>query len=125
MTMMTLGMFAFERASLPYQRLGRRADWRHAESERFGARPTSQFLGPGADDVELAGVLLPGLAGSYGSLDTIRSMAAQGDAWPLIDGSGAILGRYRIDALDTEGEHFFEDGAARKTDFRLSLARVD
>ncbi|EKK44003.1 phage P2 GpU family protein [Escherichia coli 8.0569] len=52
-------------------------------------------------------------------------MANEGRAWPLIEGTGNILGMYIVDKVSTTRTEFFSDGAARKIDFTLSLKRVD
>jgi len=52
-------------------------------------------------------------------------MANEGRAWPLIDGTGLILGMYVIEKVTHTHTEFFSDGQARKIDFSLSLKRVD
>lgn len=58
--LLALGLFVFSMDSLPFSELQRRTDWRHAKNERHGARPASQFLGPGEDKVTLLSALIPG-----------------------------------------------------------------
>lgn len=124
--LMALDMFAFEIGTLPYQELQRSWEWRHAQSERFGARPASQFIGPGAETVELSGALHPGHGiGDYSSIDTIREMADTGDAYTLVSGVGDVLGDFFIRKLSLQQSLFFVDGAPRKSDFTLSLERAD
>ena len=67
MAMMTLGLFVFDLPSLTYQQLQRRTTWRHAFSDRVGARPLGQFVGEGDDDITLTGMLLMGDVTVYGS----------------------------------------------------------
>lgn len=123
--MMSLGLFAFSIDSLAYQELARRTSWRFASSSRVGARPASQFLGPGEDSFSLKGVLLPELAGDVGALNTLREMGDKGDAWPLVDGTGVVHGNFEIHDLSDNRSTFFQDGAARHIDFELQLHRVD
>ena len=124
--LMALDMFAFEIGTLPYQELQRSWEWRHGKSDRFGVRPAIQFIGPGAETVELAGALYPGEGiGAYSSIDTIREMADKGDAYTLVSGVGEVLGDFIIGKLTMKQELFFVDGAPRKSDFRLALDRVD
>ncbi|OCC25326.1 hypothetical protein MB02_01240 [Croceicoccus estronivorus] len=126
MRMLALDMFVFQIGTLPFQELRQRYEWRFGDSERFRARPASQFLGPGAETVELAGVLYPGDGiGSYGSIERLKALAETGDAYELTAGTGEVLGSFTIRTLDLTRSVFFEDGAARKTDFTLSLLRVD
>ncbi len=123
--MMTLGTFLFEIGSLPYQELSRRTDWRHGQSDRFGLRKASQFLGPGDDKITLTGALFPGTIGSFSSIETVRDMAGTGEAFTMLDGQGNVLGQWLIRSLDTRQSVFFVDGVARKADFTLELERTD
>lgn len=123
--MLSLGMFVFELATLPFQEKSRRTSWRHARNSRVGARPSNQFLGPEDDTITLAGDLLPDIAGDPGSLDTLRQMADEGGAWPLTDGLGNVHGAWVIDAIDERQGNFHANGQARRYDFSISLHRVD
>ncbi|WP_286976845.1 phage tail protein [Pseudomonas sp.] len=123
--MMTLGMFVFGMPTLAYQEFQRQTDWRHSSTSRIGARPARQFVGPGEDIITLPGVLLPELAGKTLSLDALRIMADTGKAWPLIEGTGRIYGIYVIESMSETRTLFFKDGAARRIEFSLKLARVD
>lgn len=122
--LMTLGIFAFEIGTLPYQELTRKTEWRHARSPRFGAREASQYLGPGAEKVTLSGALFPGVAGSYASLRDLRDMGDQGEAWPLVDGEGRVLGNFTIDSIDERQAVFMVNGVPRTADFTIELSRV-
>lgn len=123
--LLALGLFVFSMDSLPFSELQRRTDWRHAKNERHGARPASQFLGPGEDKVTLSGALVPEIAGSYSSLNRLREMAGSGDAWPLVDGAGTVLGTFRIIAVDERQSAHVAGGFARKIEFGIDLERVD
>lgn len=123
--MMALGLFVFMRSTLPYQEFQRQSDWRHPTNSRVGARPASQFVGPGDDKITLSGVLVPEIAGARLSLDLLRLMADMGMAWPLVEGSGRLHGLYVIESLSETGTLFFRDGAPRRIEFSLALKRVD
>lgn len=123
--MLSLGLFVFELASLPFQDLQRDTSWRHARTSRVGARPASQFLGVDDDTITIAGVLLPALAGDASSLETLRQMGDDGDAYALVDGRGRVHGSWVIDRLGEGQTIFFEDGTPRKIDFMIGLHRVD
>ncbi|MFY9351640.1 MAG: phage tail protein [Sphingobium sp.] len=125
MQLMSLGLFVFELATLPFSEMQRRSDWRHPASDRVGAPPAAQYVGRGEDNVTLSGVLMPEAAGTLDSIEQLRAMADAGDAYPLIDGRGVIIGLYVITALDERKSHFLDNGVARKTDFALDLRRVD
>lgn len=123
--LMTLGMFVFSMDSALYDSLTRSREWRHATAERFGARAASQFIGPGNDNVSLSGRIVPEIAGRYSAIETLADMAKTGDAYPLIDGLGRILGHYRIVRLDEDHVAIMAGGLPRMLDFRLELERTD
>ena len=123
--MMALGTFVFSLPDLAYQQLQHAAAWRHASSERIGARAAHQFVGPGDETIELSGLVAPEVTGTPASLDTLRSLADEGRPLSLVDGTGVVHGAFVITALNQTRTLFFEDGAARRIDFQLSLLRVD
>ena len=123
--MMALGMFVFSLETLAYQEFQRQTAWRHGKTSRIGTNPARQFLGRDDDTITLPGVLLPGLAGSPLSLDTLRMMADTGKAWPLVQGDGRIFGLWVIESLSETRTLFFRDGAARRIEFNLKLTRID
>lgn len=123
--MMALGTFVFSLPQLAYQQLQRSTSWRHASSERVGARAAHQYVGPGEDTIELSGLIAPELTGDPASLDLLRAMADEGRPLALVDGTGLVHGAYVITAIDEEHTLFFADGAPRRIEFRLSLLRVD
>ena len=123
--MLALGMFVFMRQTLPYQTLQRDAEYRWPSNSRVGKRDAFQFLGVGEEKITLAGVLYPEVTGGRMTMTTIRLMAEEGRAWPLLDGTGMIYGMYVINNVSDTGSVFFSDGTARKIDFTLTLTRVD
>jgi hypothetical protein len=123
--MMALGMFVFGLPTLAYQELQRQTEWRHPSSSRVGTNPARQFAGRGDDTLTLPGILLPELAGSLLSLDALREMANTGKAYPMVEGSGRILGLWVIERLSETRTLFFPDGTPRRIEFSLGLTRVD
>ncbi|WP_375592128.1 phage tail protein [Chitiniphilus eburneus] len=123
--MMSLGMFVFQLRTLPYQQSQHQRGWRHASNSRVGQRPALQYVGPDSEKMGLSGVLYPGLTGGESQLAELASMADSGERYPLIDGTGAVLGLFVIESLQVTRSEFFSDGAARKIDFDLQLVRAD
>lgn len=123
--LMVLGLFVFERRTLPYQSMQYSKDYRWASNDRIGKPPAYQYLGEGETTRTLSGVLYPEITGGRLSLTAIELMADEGRAWPLIDGTGMIHGMYVIDKVTHMHTELFSDGAARKIEFSLSLKRVD
>jgi len=123
--MLALGMFVFMRQTLPYQNMQRETSYRWPSNSRIGKRDAFQFLGVGEEKITLSGVLYPELTGGRLTMTTVRQMADEGRAWPLLDGSGTIYGMYVINSVSETGSLFFADGSPRKIDFTLTLTRVD
>ncbi len=125
MPMMTLGTFVFSLPTLAYQQLQRSMDWRHASSERVGARAAHQYLGVGEETIELSGTVAKELTAGEPSLNTLRDLAQDGVPLPLVDGRGYVYGAFVIKGISETQGLFFRDGAARTLEFSLSLLRVD
>ena len=106
--LMVLGLFVFERRTLPYQSMIFTKDYRWASSARIGKPKAWQYLGEGETSFSLSGLLYPELTG-----------------WPLIDGTGIIHGMFVIEKVTHTHSDFYSDGTARKIEFTLSLKRVD
>lgn len=123
--MLALGMFVFQRRTLPFQSLNRTSDYSWAKNSRVGKRANYQFLGAGDDTVTVGGTLYPEITGGSISCSLLRVMADQGRSWPLIDGNGMIYGMYVISSVMENGSEFFPDGTPRKIEFTLKLTRVD
>ena len=123
--MMILGMFVFSLPTLAYHELQRQTEWKHASTARVGLRDAHQYVGPGDDTITLSGWVAPELTGSLYSLDALRMMADTGKSWILIQGTGRILGSYRIMSM-TEGRSILDgSGGARRVEFSISLKRDD
>jgi Phage protein U len=105
--------------------MNRQMDYRWPENNRVGQRATSQFLGVDTETITLSGQLLPELTGGRLSLLTLQTMAEQGRAWPLIEGSGTIYGMFVIQKISQTSTHFFPDGQPRQINFDITLKRVD
>ena len=125
MQLAALGLFVFELGSFPFSQIDRSSEYQHARSQRVGARDANQFVGPGADSVTIAGAIVPEAAGSYGSIDTLRRMAEEGEAWSFVDGAGVVWGSYVITRLSEQRQFLTVDGTPRKVDFTIDLDRVD
>ncbi|GHD59829.1 phage tail protein [Jeongeupia chitinilytica] len=121
----SLGMFVFQRTTLPYTGLKRSSKWRHPSGSRVGARPVSQFVGPDDQTISIDGVLYPEITGGVPSLDQLIKMADEGDAWPLIEGNGYLYGNFVIEGIDESRSYFMHDGTARRIEFTIELKRRD
>ncbi|KMS58587.1 phage tail protein [Sphingobium cupriresistens] len=123
--LMALGMFIFEISTLAHDEMQRKAQWVHAKSGRVGARDATQFVGPGAETISLSGAVYTEIADASLSIDQLRAMADEGDAYPLLDGTGLVFGDFVIEAIDGRHAAIMADGRARRIDFAIDLLRVD
>lgn len=123
--LMTYGMYVFGLSSAAYTELQRQTQWRHTAQGRVGKIPSRQSLGPGDDIITLTGTLLPPFTGGQQSLDDLREKAEEGDAWPLIEGTGVNYGYYVIESLEETKGALLDNGGARRIQFTLKLARVE
>ncbi len=67
--------------------------------------------------------MLPEVAGSFASLRTLRALADEGESWPLVTGTGQVLGSFVVTALDERQKYIMIDGVPRRTDFAIDLER--
>lgn len=125
MYLMALGMFIFETGTLAHEEMQRKADWQHARSQRVGARDATQFTGPGDETISLSGSVYTEIADGRVSIDDLRAMADDGDAMPLVDGTGTVFGNFVITAIDERHSFLMADGLPRRIDFGIDLLRVD
>ncbi|RRO14353.1 phage tail protein [Pectobacterium aquaticum] len=123
--MLTLGLFVFQLQTLPYQNMQRNVDYRWPSNSRVGQRPALQFLGVEDEKITLSGELLPEITGGTLSLLMLETMADQGRAWPLIEGSGTIYGVFVVNSISQTKTDFFPDGRSRRIEFTITLTRVD
>ncbi|BFM16258.1 phage tail protein [Maricurvus nonylphenolicus] len=123
--LMTLGLFVFTLQTAPLNGVQRQASWKHKSNPRVGQRDANQYLGPGDEYVTLPGVLAPEITGGPSNLEELRTMAGTGDAWLLIDATGAVWGQYIIESIDDKRTRPLPTGEARKIEFSIKLKRVD
>ncbi|VTT34931.1 phage tail protein [Erwinia aphidicola] len=123
--MMILGMFVFQRRTLPFQTMTHQSAYRWAAGSRIGSRPAQQFLGVGDESITLAGELRPEITGGVPSLAILKGMAESGRVWPLLSGEGIPYGIFVIEAVNGVHTDLLANGAAQKISFTLQLKRVD
>ena len=123
--MLILGLFVFRLQTLPYQTLQRNVDYRWPSNSRIGLRPMLQFLGVSEEKITLSGVLMPEITGGKVSMQLLDSMAVDGRAWPMLEGTGTIYGMFVVNSVSETRSEFFSDGRARRIEISLTLTRVD
>lgn len=123
--LMSIGMFSFEIDTALFDQLRRRRSWRHPSNDRVNNRPAFQFAGPGDDDISLSGRIYPGQIGDAAAIDQLATMAATGQAFPLVDGEGDVYGAYVIVGLDETKRQIGASGKPAVIEFSLDLKRTD
>ena len=121
--MMALGEYRFSLTTAAYEEFTHSAEYRWAAQERLGRLPARQYLGPGSETVSLRGVLHPHYRGGMGQLDRMRTEAARGEPLRMTEGNGRIWGDWVVTRVEETRRVFDADGAPRRVEFRLELAR--
>lgn len=119
--MMALGEYRFSLNTAAYQELERTSSWRWPTVDRIGARPASQYVGPGEDSVSMRGDIYPHFRGGLGQLTKMREAAAKGVPLNMVDGNGRVWGEYVITEVREGQSVFFSNGKPRKVTFDLTL----
>lgn len=122
---MILDNFIFEALKISFDELGETREYRFAKNEGLGAsKILYQYLGGGAKEVSIKGVLMPMVTSGKTKIKDLERMASRGRAYVLSDGEGKKLGRFLIQSIETTEQFFLENGRAQKIDFSLKLAKV-
>ena len=120
---MALGEYRFSVSTAAYQEFTHSAEFRWASQERLGRLPARQYLGPGEETISLRGTLHPHFRGGLGQMDRMRAEAARGEPLEMSEGTGRIWGKWVITRVEETRRVFDADGAPRRIEFRLALAR--
>lgn len=118
-----LGSFQFDLPNGVPQTLDRSASYRWEEQGRLLRDPGFQFIGPGAQEITLDGQLFPGFSGRQTTMETLRELAAKGEAQMLTDGLGRVYGKWAIKQIREGLGTFAPGGGARRIDFSIGLVR--
>lgn len=121
LVMMALGTYRFGIGRGAYQTFARSASWRWEQVDRIGRAPAQQYLGPGADEISLEGVIYPHFKGGLRQVELMRATAGTGRPMILVDGMGWVWQRWVITAVEERKSVFLADGAPRKIEFSMSL----
>jgi len=118
-----LGKYKFMLTNSVPQTVSRSTEYRWPSQQRFGQRPTSQFVGIGEDSMTFSGVIFPEFRGGLHEVDKFRAMAGTGQPHLLVSGHGAIMGYWLIEKVEEEQSVFAMAGAFRKQTFSLTIRR--
>lgn len=121
--MMMLGGLKFSVNTAAYQSFRRTSEFRWPAQERIGARPALQWVGPGRDTIELAGVIYPHYKGSLSYLDALALQSGTGVPLPLVCGLGYWYGFWCLERLSSDRSYFAAGGSPMKVEFRITISR--
>jgi len=121
LVMMALGLFRFGLKGAAYQTFRRSAEWRWEQLDRIGRAPALQYVGPGAQEISLEGVIYPHFKGGLRQVELMRLQAGFGLPMMLVDGLGWVWDRWVITSAEETKTLFLADGAPRKIEFSLTL----
>lgn len=122
---MILGDYLFSLNTAAYQSLDRQTEYRWGSQERFGAHEALQFLGPGGDTINLAGIVYPSYRGGAGQVQELRDLAARGEPLQLIGGTGNVYGRWVVEGITEKQGEFAPMGTPRKQEFTVKMRHFD
>ena len=121
--MIALGDYRFSLDTAAYDALTRETGWRWPPAESIGGRPIPQYLGPGAEKIELSGTIFPSFRSGLGQLDEMRAEAEKGKPLHLVDGHGIVRGRYVITRVMETQSMLGARGEPKEMKFVLELHR--
>lgn len=119
--MMALGAFRFGVLGGAYQELTRKAAWRWEAQDRLGRAPAQQYLGPGAEEITLQGIIYPHYRGGLRQVEVMRAIAGTGVPLMMVDGLGWVWQRWVIVEVTETRSVLFADGTPRRIEFRVVL----
>lgn len=125
LTMMSLGDFAFQLPTIVYQSFAHKRSARFAANPRMGTGDAFQYVGPGPEAISLSGVSAMGITSAEESYYELNLILAGGRERSLVDALGNVFGEYVLISMDIDRENFSALGAARRSEFKLELERVD
>jgi phage protein U len=120
-----LGEFQFDLPNGVPQTLDRGAEYRWEEQPRLLRDPAWQFIGPGSQQITLAGVLYPqtGFSGRVSTMDQLRELAGKGKPLMFSAGNGKVFGRWAIRNVREGQSLFVIGGSPRQIEFTVELVR--
>lgn len=125
MALATLGMFVFFTQTIPFQSIDRTQSWKHPHGSIVGSDlPPSQYTGKDPDEITIKAELRPEITGGDGSIEWLRKMADTGQAYPLILGTGKLMGSYVITNISDNQSELMFDSKARAISFSMTLKKV-
>lgn len=127
MALLSIDDFTFEVGAATFDDITHSLTFRWAEQARLKRVPAQSFLGVGALEKTISGVIYPtndagGEVVGVQSLDRLATMAAEGIPYELVSGTGTSYGKWVVRTLSNKESAQFDNGKARKQEFTLTLS---
>lgn len=119
-----LGFFVFTVKTVPFQTMSRSSSWRHPHQQVVGGMPPSQYTGEDPEEITIEAELRPEVTGGLFPIAMLHKMAGTGRPYPLITGSGEVLGSYVITGIQEKRSELKHTGSPRAIAFTLNLKKV-
>jgi phage protein U len=132
--------FRFSMSTAAFDSLELSTSWEWPEQKRVGGSPALQYTGKETPTITLSGVVFPAhnqaftdskgnlshaAAAGAGQIAAMRALADKAAPLGLSDSRGKNHGRWVIKSItETQSAHF-NDGAPRRQNYTLTLARYD
>lgn len=101
--------------------LDRNARYKVDVPEPLEGEGAPAFRGAENEEMTLRGIVFPGNTGNLQSVQRLRDEAAKGKSLLLVDGEGALYGRWFIRGVNERQSHFMVGGKPRRMEWDLAL----
>jgi phage protein U len=119
-----LGSVEFSVLAGSFEVLQRRTTWRIDRPDPIDGMGTPVHRGRLDDAITLSGVVFPGYVGGLSSVERLRELGDVGEPQTLVDGEGAIYGRWLIENVDEEATLHTPTGKPRRIGYSVTLVAV-
>jgi phage protein U len=123
--LLALGNYRFSVDTAVFRQSSRTNEYRWAQHDRLTTNPSLQYVGPGAQTMNIDGVIYPHYKGGLEQVDKMRAEASRGEPLLLTDGQGYVHGAWVIERIEETQSIFFSNGTARKIEFRIDLKKYE
>ncbi len=119
-----LGDVEFSVSAGSFESLRRLTRWRIDRPDPIDGMGVPVHRGRFDDSVTLSGVVFPGYVGGLSSVERIRQLGDSAQSALLVDGEGAIYGRWFVEMLEEEQTHHTPTGKPRRIAYMMTLVAV-
>ncbi|WP_186062022.1 phage tail protein [Burkholderia gladioli] len=115
--------FHFNLSTAAFEKLRRATRYRVATQERLNRQEALQPVSEGGETITLSGVVFPALGAGTTQISKLRAIGSRMKPVRLTMGSGDVLGRWLLQAIEEEQDAMLADGLPRKQSFTVEFGR--